>query len=258
MAILLDPQIRDWVLLPIVFITLLVGLCRTLLAQLVASGPGKTKLDEMKHRQRLMRSARMRQNGHVIDAQSVAMRVSYFSHPDHGIFCDPKVKKPVATPDMDKMMGPMKTQMITMVPQLVMINFVQYFFAGFILVKVPFPATTKFKSMFQRGIDITTLNVSYVSSLSWYFLVMFGIRAVMGLILSPQAGKHMQTGMMMQAQMGMGQRQGPQQFDPKAQYDKETQNVSHFSAIHKKKMVVPRAINRLASRIRAAGASGAI
>ena len=139
MTILLDPQIRDWVLLPIVFITVCIGVCRfrcahiliiyyietngisahsplhrTLLVQLVASGPGQTDLEEMKHkwvetvlhfpprffmipfaqycmlcflvflfflsaqyavRQRLARSARMRQNGHVIDEQSIAMRV---------------------------------------------------------------------------------------------------------------------------------------------------------------------------------------
>lgn len=259
MTILLDPQIRDWVLFPIVGITLLVGVCRTLLVQLVKGGPGKTDMEEMKHKQRLMRSARMRQNGHVIDGHSVAMRVSYFSHPDNGIFTDKDIKKPVATPDMDKMMGPMKTQMITMVPQIIMINFVQYFFAGFIVVKVPFPAPTKWKSMFQRGVDITTLDVSYVSSLSWYFLVMFGIRAVMGLILSPTAAMQMQNDMMMQAQMGMGQQQqGPQQFDPKAKYDQETKNVSHFSAAHKKRMVVPKAVNRLAQRIRTAGDSGEI
>ena len=75
MTILLDPQIRDWVLLPIVFITVCIGVCRflcahiriiyyigtngisahsplhrTLLVQLVASGPGQTDLEEMKHK----------------------------------------------------------------------------------------------------------------------------------------------------------------------------------------------------------------
>lgn len=257
MTIFLDPQIRDWVLLPIVFITVCIGVCRTLLVQLVASGPGQTDLEEMKHKQRLARSARMRQNGHVIDEQSIAMRVSYFSHPKTGIFTDESIKKPgPAMPDTEKMLGPMKTQMITMVPQIVMMNFVQYFFAGFILGKVPFRAPSNWRTMLQRGIDITTLDVSYVSSLSWYFVVMFGTRSLIGLLLAPASGAQLNDGLMMQAQMGMGQQQqGAQAFDPKAKYDQENKNVSHFFSVHKKQMVVPKAISRLARRIRDAGDS---
>merc|ERR1719460_3034181 len=120
------------------------------------------------------------------------------------------------------MMGPMKTQMITMVPQILMMNFVQYVFAGFILAKLPFPIWYGVRSLVQRGVDITTLDVSYVSSLSWYFLVMFGTRSLIGLLLAPASGAQLNDGLMMQAQMGMGQQQqGAQAFDPKAKYDQE-------------------------------------
>ena len=36
----------------------------------------------------------------------------------------------------------------------------------------------------QRGIDLSmTLDVSYMSSLSWYFILMFGLQGVYGLVL---------------------------------------------------------------------------
>lgn len=83
-------------------------------------------------------------------------------------------------PGMDPaaMMDGMKGQMAAMVQNMVMMQGISHFFRGFVLVRVPFPLTRGFKQMFQRGLfDLTTLDTSYVSSVSWYFLVMFGLRA---------------------------------------------------------------------------------
>lgn len=66
-----------------------------------------------------------------------------------------------------------------------MMQGIQHFFSGFILLKVPFPLTTGFKHMFQRGIaDMSDLEPSYVSSISWYFLLMYGLRSLFQLIMS--------------------------------------------------------------------------
>ena len=35
----------------------------------------------------------------------------------------------------------------------------------------------------------SSLDPSYVSTLSWYFIVMFGLRGVMGLVLGDSSGK---------------------------------------------------------------------
>jgi hypothetical protein len=57
--------------------------------------------------------------------------------------------------------------MAMMVPQVFMMSVVNTFFSGFVLVKIPFPLTPSFKSMLQRGILLASLDVTYVTSLSW-------------------------------------------------------------------------------------------
>lgn len=79
--------------------------------------------------------------------------------------------------DPTAMLDGMKGNMASMVQNMIMMQGISHFFRGYILVKVPFPLTTGFKQMFQRGLDLNTLDTSYVSSVSWYFLVMFGLRA---------------------------------------------------------------------------------
>jgi ER membrane protein complex subunit 3 len=58
-----------------------------------------------------------------------------------------------------------------------MMQGIQHFFSGFILLRVPFPLTVGFKNMFQRGIADIELEPAYTSSVSWYFLVMYGLRS---------------------------------------------------------------------------------
>ncbi len=80
--------------------------------------------------------------------------------------------------DPSTMMDGMKGNMAAMVQNMVMMQGISHFFRGFVLVRVPFPLTRGFKQMFQRGLfELNTLDTSYVSSVSWYFLVMFGLRA---------------------------------------------------------------------------------
>lgn len=86
-------------------------------------------------------------------------------------------------PNPMEMMGGMKGQAVAMVQNMVMMQGIAFFFQGYVLVKVPFPLTQGFKLMFQRGLDLSTLDTSYVSSVSWYFLVMFGLRSFFKLVM---------------------------------------------------------------------------
>ena len=56
-----------------------------------------------------------------------------------------------------------------------MMQGISHFFLGFVLIKLLFPLKNGFKQMFQSGLDLSTLETSYVSNVSWYFLVMFGL-----------------------------------------------------------------------------------
>ena len=60
---------------------------------------------------------------------------------------------------------------------------------GCLTVKLPFPLTIRFKSMLQSGVATRDLDVQWVSSLSWYFLNLFGLQSVFIFILGDDNGK---------------------------------------------------------------------
>ena len=87
------------------------------------------------------------------------------------------------------------------VPQMLTAAWVNFFFTGFVVGKVPFPLTQRFRGMLQRGIELQSLDVTYISSLSWYFLNFFGLRGVFALALGKNDLNDAQA---MQQQMAMG------------------------------------------------------
>ena len=56
--------------------------------------------------------------------------------------------------------------------------------------------------MMQRGVDLSDLDVSYVSSLALYFLLMFGLNDVYAILLGE--GSEMDEQRMMQMQVSIG------------------------------------------------------
>ena len=109
--------------------------------------------------------------------------------------------------------------MVSMVQNMVMIQGILHLFLCFVLVKVLFPRTSGFKQMFQRGLDLSTLKTSYVSNVSWYFLVMFGLHTFFCLAIGDTSPKTPES-MIKQRDLGMAEGPtpvGPQQFvAPKA------------------------------------------
>lgn len=83
----------------------------------------------------------------------------------------------------DAMMNMMKGNLMNYIPQTLIMGWVNYFFAGFVVMKLPFPLTDGFKSMLQSGVATPDLNVRYVSSISWYFVNLLGLKPVYSLLM---------------------------------------------------------------------------
>ena len=71
-----------------------------------------------------------------------------------------------------------------------------------IQVKLPFPLTIRFKSMLQSGVATRDLDVRWVSSLSWYFLNLFGLQSVFIFILGNDNAANQMTQQMSQMSPG--------------------------------------------------------
>ncbi|XP_027007551.1 ER membrane protein complex subunit 3-like [Tachysurus fulvidraco] len=182
--LLLDSSIRVWVVLPIVFITFLVGVLRHYVTKLIQSDK-KVELEQVSDSQVLMRSRILRENGKYLPKQSFAMRKHYFNNPETGFFKKVKRKVVPKNPmtDTSMMTDMMKGNLTNVLPMILIGGWINWAFSGFVITKVPFPLTLRFKPMLQRGIELVSLDASWVSSASWYFLNVFGLRSMYSLIL---------------------------------------------------------------------------
>ncbi|XP_043102643.1 ER membrane protein complex subunit 3-like [Puntigrus tetrazona] len=182
--LLLDSSIRLWVVLPIVFITFFVGVLRHYVTQLIHNEK-KVDLQQVSDSQVLLRSRILRENGRYLPKQSFAMRKHYFNNPETGFFKKVKRKVTPKNPMTDTSMltDMMKGNLTNVLPMILIGGWINWAFSGFVTTKVPFPLTLRFKPMLQRGIELISLDASWVSSASWYFLNVFGLRSMYTLIL---------------------------------------------------------------------------
>ena len=203
--LILDPNIRNYVVLPLVVIMIFVNMARNYVSSLLRSD--KTfDADEIKYRQVLQRASMLRSNGGFLTASAYAIRKGYFISKEDGKLFEkvPKGGMNMAAMNPMAMMDMMKGNITFIVPNMIMMNIIQQFFQGFVLVKIPFPLTNRFKTMLQRGVDLSTLDVTYTSSLSWYFLLMFGLRGVIKLVMGEEDSGALDEGRAYQMQMGTG------------------------------------------------------
>ncbi|KAI9513194.1 integral membrane protein DUF106-domain-containing protein [Russula earlei] len=195
-SLYLDPQIRDWVLFPITLVMILVGVLRHYVVFLLQSSPKRLPRAAIREQRALVRSNVLRATSTnspipLSFYQAISQDLSKaFAEGTYLKDGPPKQGETPAPPNplsdpaaMDGMMAGMRTQMVMMVPQMIVMGWINFFFEGFVLIKLPFPLTLGFKSMLQRGIQTRDMDVRWVSSLSWYFLNFFGLNGLYRIIL---------------------------------------------------------------------------
>uniref|UniRef100_T1ISA9 ER membrane protein complex subunit 3 n=1 Tax=Strigamia maritima TaxID=126957 RepID=T1ISA9_STRMM len=182
--LLLDSDIRLWVFLPIVVITFLVGIIRHYISVLLTTQK-KVELQQVQDSQALIRSRYLRENGKFLPRHAYAMRKIFFNHEETGFFKIQKrqavIQNPMTDPNM--MMEMLKGNVTNVLPMILIGGWINWTFSGFVTTKVPFPLTLRFKPMLQRGVELISLDASWVSSASWYFLNVFGLRSIYALVL---------------------------------------------------------------------------
>lgn len=233
----LDSGIRDWVVIPMLILLVIVGIGRQYVQQLIRTDPTLTEKElqnDFRQKQVVFYSQRLRTHGQYLSSKAYEKRKAYLLQQDTGLLRE-KFSSTPKNPMMDNpnmMMDMMKGNIVAMVPNFAMMTFVSYFFSGFVCLKLPFPLpSNRFKVMMQRGIDLSTLDVTYVSSLSWYFIVSFGLNGVYRLILGENV--EFQDAQMMQMQMGMmGGGGGPPMFDANSAFKQEQDMLSLYKHDH--------------------------
>ncbi|NXH88127.1 EMC3 protein, partial [Edolisoma coerulescens] len=183
--LLLDSNIRLWVVLPIVFITFFVGMIRHYVSILLQSDK---RLTQEQVSDRTNASVLLLSYGVGIVFfcfQSFLSRKYFFNNPEDGFFKKTKRKVVPPSPMTDPTMltDMMKGNVTNVLPMILIGGWINMTFSGFVTTKVPFPLTLRFKPMLQQGIELLTLDASWVSSASWYFLNVFGLRSIYTLIL---------------------------------------------------------------------------
>lgn len=185
--LVLDTAIRDWVLIPLSVVMVLIGILRYFVSKIMRSfqtPDGKI----VKEGQVIIRARNLRSSADFIPPKSFRARRVYYSNEENGILYVPKGQAQNAQAaqmfsDPNMAMDMMKKNLSMIIPQTLTFAWVNFFFSGFVAAKIPFPLTQRFRSMLQNGIDLSTVDVSYVSSRSWYFLNLFGLRGLFSLIL---------------------------------------------------------------------------
>ncbi|KAI3404766.1 hypothetical protein KGF56_002396 [Candida oxycetoniae] len=207
-----------------------VGLLRSNVTFLMQPVPKLESFKKVRESQFLYKARCFRENQHVLIREDFKSMRDYLVETLNSdkFLADPDKKdeqiNPLDPSQNDALMQMAKGNLLNYIPQTLIMGWVNYFFAGFVIMKLPFPLPDGFKSMLQSGVRTPNLNVRYVSSISWYFVNLFGLRPVYSLIMGKKEAEEL-IAQQSQQQMQMPSLGGP--GGPKAEkmFRAEAENI---------------------------------
>jgi hypothetical protein len=125
----------------------LTGILRHYATVLLAASPKKQSLAELREQRSLLRGINLRSNANVITPSSFYNRKNYLvsAYKDGAFLKDPDNRgkaagNPMTDPAaMEGMMGMMKGNMAMMIPQTLIMSWINTFFAGFVICQFSVP-----------------------------------------------------------------------------------------------------------------------
>ena len=188
----LDAPVRDWVLVPIFVFMLLVGVARHHVGRILRANEsnGCDDVDGTADANAALRAERTLRHAGYLRASSFASRRMWHAGSEDGRLRHRRSKGTDAAAaasefvrDPTTLTRAMSKNALGVVPQMLAGAWVNFFFQGFVVGRVPFALSQRFRGMLQRGVALRALDVTYVSSLSWYFLNLFGLGGVFRMCL---------------------------------------------------------------------------
>ncbi|KAI8475168.1 MAG: integral membrane protein DUF106-domain-containing protein [Monoraphidium minutum] len=173
-----------------------------------AAPPPDKELPEVREMQAAARSQRVRALGGWLPEGALAMRKTFFADKDAGVFSakpQTRAMHEAMVTDPSVMADMMKKNLTGMVPQIAMGTIVSFFFSGFVMGRVPFGLSPRFRPMLQRGVDLASLDVAYFTGLSYYILLLFSSRGPFSLVFREDT---VDEAAVMRQQMNMGMAPG--------------------------------------------------
>ncbi|MCQ2816759.1 MAG: TMCO1/EMC3 family protein [archaeon] len=197
MFLRLDASLRNWIFFPVTIITICVSLLMKYLSLLFSSNDQKvipsdnkdinkfdyneemTKRDlDIQVTNALSRSNLLKSNFMFLSSKGFKLRRNYFCKNETGYFNQKhESKTDIMNPNM--MFDMIKRNVTNAIYYLLMFVGGGYFFSGFILLKLPFGLTQKFRGMMQQGLNLPDVDVSYVSAISWCLILVFGLNDIL-------------------------------------------------------------------------------
>lgn len=236
--LLLDPQLKYWVLLPISLTMVLVGLLRSNITTLfVTTKPKLPPYKASREQQFLQQVSQFKSNNKILTPQEFAKRKQYFldqlsdthfqnksTDSESSTDNQPSLSQLLDPNQNEAMMNMAKGNLLNYIPQTIIMAWVNYFFAGFIIMKLPFGITDGFKSMLQSGGAPPDLSARYVSAILWYFVNLMGLKPIYSLLMGRgEADELMNQQTQQQQQVPM--MGGPGQPQSDKVFKKEFENV---------------------------------